>query len=169
MRRDANVFRTQVQPKLEHRIHVKRSVYCVPFAMLLAACQGGATSDALPGDPDDAAPYSEIDATDVVRFVGTEPFWGGQVSGTTVTYSTPDDADGVSIPVTRFAGRGGVSWAGTHEGGRFALAVTPGDCSDGMSDRRFPFVATLEVGGEQRSGCAWTDKQPYIDENPAVE
>ena len=44
---------------------------------------------------------------------------------------------------------------------RFALAVTPGDCSDGMSDRTYPFVATLQVAGEQRNGCAWTERRPF--------
>ena len=43
----------------------------------------------------------------------------------------------------------------------FVLAVTPGKCSDGMSDRSYPFTVTLMVMGEQREGCAWTDKQPF--------
>ena len=140
---------------------MRHFLFIAPLALALASCESGALSDAIPGDADDSAPFSEIGATDVVRFVGTEPFWGGQVSDTTVTYSTPDKPDGVTIGVTRFAGRGGLSWAGTLDGGRFALAVTPGECSDGMSDRQFPFVATVEVGGEQLSGCAWTNERPY--------
>ena len=39
--------------------------------------------------------------------------------------------------------------------------VTPGECSDGMSDRTYPFTVTLLLGEEQRTGCAWTDLQPY--------
>ena len=44
---------------------------------------------------------------------------------------------------------------------RFDLMITPGECSDGMSDRTYPYTATLLVGDEQRQGCAWTDSQPY--------
>lgn len=112
-------------------------------------------------DRDDARPFALIGEDETVRFTGTEPFWNGQVMGTALTYTTPEKMDGTDIAVTRFAGRGGVSWSGMYDGARFALAVTPGECSDGMSDRTYPFVATLEVAGEQRSGCAWTDRQPF--------
>lgn len=150
-----------------------RSLIAAFASTVIAACgapqegAGGPAEAASAGpaiiddDATDAETFSAIGPAEMVRFTGTEPFWGGQVSGTALTYSTPDDPDGAEIAVTRFAGRGGVSWSGTHQGGRLVLAVTPGECSDGMSDRTYPFVATLEVGGEQRSGCAWTDRQPF--------
>lgn len=127
----------------------------------LAACQASPSSETFPGDAGDTAPFGAIGEDETVKFTGTEPFWGGQVQGTALTYSTPENIDGSDIEVARFAGRGGVSWSGTYNGARFALAVAPGQCSDGMSDRRYPFVATLEVSGEQRSGCAWTERQPF--------
>ena len=102
-----------------------------------------------------------IRADETVQFTGTEPFWGGSVSGAELTYSTPDTPDGAPIPVTRFAGRGGVSWSGTYQDKPFRLAVTEGKCSDGMSDRSYPFTATLEVLGEQRQGCAWTMRRSF--------
>ena len=112
-------------------------------------------------DANETAAFSGIAASETVHFTGTEPFWGGRVAASALTYSTPEVPDGTDIAVARFAGKGGVSWNGTYSGARFVLAVTPGDCSDGMSDRSYPFVATLEVAGEQRSGCAWTDRQPF--------
>jgi uncharacterized membrane protein len=114
-----------------------------------------------PGDPDDTRAYDGIRVDETVQFTGTEPFWGGSVSGAELTYSTPDTPDGAPIPVTRFAGRGGVSWSGTYQGKPFRLAVTEGKCSDGMSDRSYPFTATLEVLGEQRQGCAWTMRRSF--------
>jgi uncharacterized membrane protein len=30
-----------------------------------------------------------------------------------------------------------------------------------MSDRSYPFTVTLQVKGELRKGCAWTDKQAF--------
>lgn len=129
--------------------------------LLLAACQQGDGDMAqLPGD-DSTEPYAGIAPDETVHFTGTEPFWGGEVSGLTLHYTTPEDIEGVWIPVKNFAGRGGISFSGTFEGADFVLAVTPGDCSDQMSDRSYPFTATLQVSGETRTGCAWTDAQSY--------
>lgn len=123
------------------------------------ATQGDAS--AVPGNTSDTRAYDGVHADETVQFTGTEPFWGGKVSGSTITYSTPENPDGSAIPVARFAGRGGVSWSGTWQDKPFRLAVTEGACSDGMSDRTYPFVATLEVLGEQRQGCAWTERRSF--------
>lgn len=133
----------------------------VVFLLLLAACGGQSSSGSLPGQRGDSAPFAEILPAETLRFTGNEPFWGGQVTGTALTYATPDAPDGIVIAVSRFAGRGGLSWTGMYNGARFALAVTPGECSDGMSDRTYPFVATLQMAGEQRQGCAWTERKPF--------
>lgn len=158
--------------------------YCL-FAALLAltACNaesGSASSDGAdeasaaaqteassqqpgspPGDTSDTQPYDGIRADETVQFTGTEPFWGGNVSGSELTYSTPEDPDGTPIAVGRFAGRGGVSWSGSFQDKPFRLAVTEGKCSDGMSDRTYPLTVTLEVLGEQRQGCAWTARRNF--------
>ena len=123
---------------------------------LLAACQSGEDAH-VPGDTEDQQAYDGIGENDVVRFTGTEPFWAGKVEGDRLFYSTPEDFEGQTIAVTRFAGRGGLSFSGTLGGAPLDLMVTPGECSDGMSDRTYPFVATLQLGSEQRSGCAWRE------------
>ena len=41
------------------------------------------------------------------------------------------------------------------------MTVTPGACSDGMSDRTYPYTVTLKIGDDTREGCAWTDAQPF--------
>jgi len=139
-------------------------------AFALAACHGGAASpSAAPSSSPtvataaDTQAYSGIGADEVVHFTGTEPFWGGQVSGEALTYTTPENQTGEMIAVDRFAGRNGISFSGELGGMPFVLAVTPGECSDGMSDRRYPFTVTLQVKGEQRKGCAWSDKHPLAD------
>ncbi|PEQ13832.1 hypothetical protein B2G71_05855 [Novosphingobium sp. PC22D] len=131
------------------------------LALGLAACHSGRGGTDLPGDPDDKQPFARIAEDDLVHFTGTEPFWGGQVSEGVLTYQTPEDTKGQSVEVARFAGRAGVSFTGTLEGQDFALMVTDGECSDGMSDRTYPFTATLKVRGETRGGCAWTETQPF--------
>lgn len=126
---------------------------CAAPAMLLASCGQGENAN-VPGDTGDDSAYAGIAEDAVVVLNGTEPFWGGRIEGVTFTYTTPENIDGTRIAVSRFAGRGGLSFSGELDGQPVDLAVTPGDCSDGMSDRTYPFVATLQIGSEQRSGCA---------------
>jgi len=139
-------------------------------AVLVAACQpddpGGAgtpgqAADAAIPDPESTEPYAGIDASETVRLVGTEPFWGGQVAGTRLTYTTPDNPDGTTIAVERFAGRGGLSFSGALDGAALELAVTALACSDGMSDRAYPFTVTLRLGEDVRGGCGWSERQPF--------
>ncbi|MCB2077494.1 MAG: hypothetical protein KDE55_07325 [Novosphingobium sp.] len=132
-------------------------------ALLLAACHSGGTSNGAhaPGDMADHRPFEGVAAADILHMTGTEPFWGGMVDGKTFTYTTPENPDGLAIAVERFGGRGGLGLSGSFDGRQVDMAVTPGDCSDGMSDRAYPFVVTLRIGGETRQGCAWSDSQPF--------
>ena len=134
------------------------------FACLLAACHpgGGQAGNAhVPGDTSSNEPFQEIALTEELRFTGTEPFWGGTVKGTVLTYSTPETPDGETLTVQRFAGRGGLSFSGHFHGAAFDMIVTQSKCSDGMSDRTYPFVVTLKVGEETRNGCAWSEQHPF--------
>lgn len=131
----------------------------------LAACNAvpdeGKGSGRTPGDSGSTQAYDEIAASETLRFTGTEPFWGGSVTGGSLTYSTPENQEGTTIQVERFAGRNGLSFNGKLDGGDFVMAVTPGTCSDGMSDRIYPFTVTLRIAGETRNGCAWSDAHPF--------
>lgn len=115
----------------------------------------------VPGDGNDHRPFSQIAEDEAVRITGTEPFWGGEVSNGELTYTTPENSDGTVVPVSRFAGRGGLSFSGEMNGKALTLAVTPGACSDGMSDRTYPFVVTLRIGDDLRNGCGWTKTHPW--------
>jgi uncharacterized membrane protein len=127
-------------------------------ALLLAACSAepGDTPGSLQGETFDAIADGEV-----VHYTGTEPFWGGAAGGGMATFSTPDNPQGSEFAVRRFAGNNGLGISGEVDGSAFDLTVTPGECSDGMSDRTYPYTATLLLGSEQRLGCAWTDSQPY--------
>lgn len=146
-------------------MHPGRAV--VPCLCLAMTACGGAGSERSSGSSPtivtaaDTQPYSGIRADESVHFTGTEPFWSGQVSGETLTYVTPDKQAGEMVVVDRRAGRHGISFSGDLGQMPFVMAVTPGKCSDGMSDRSYPFTVTLQVRGQQREGCAWTDKQPF--------
>ena len=91
-----------------------------------------------------------------LRAVGTEPFWGARVDGRCVTYTTTENQQGVRI-WTRYSdeGNGRGTWVGQLDGKRFEMRVRPeADCSDGMSDKRYPIAVDLTVMGEKRKGCA---------------
>ncbi len=128
---------------------------------LLAACQPPQKADGVPGSGGPNEVFDSITADEVLRFTGTEPFWGGEARAAQLTWTTPERPEGVTIAVSRFAGRGGLSFSGTLDGAPLLLAATPARCSDGMSDRTYPFAVTLRIGEEQRSGCAWTDNHTF--------
>ena len=91
-----------------------------------------------------------------LRAVGTEPFWGARVEGRCVTYSNPDNPQGVRV-WTRYSevGEGRGAWVGQLGGKKFEMRVRPeAVCSDGMSDKIYPMAAELLVNGESRKGCA---------------
>ncbi|HEY6813936.1 MAG TPA: hypothetical protein VI168_00220 [Croceibacterium sp.] len=135
----------------------------------LAACQpvaesGGAAAETAPATVPDAAAtqtYDGIRPDETLRFTGTEPFWGGEVTGASLTYTTPEDQDGTAIAVERFAGRGGLSFSGRLADAGFEMTVTPLGCSDGMSDRTYPFTVTLKIGDDLRNGCGWSEREPF--------
>ncbi|NCP20155.1 MAG: hypothetical protein GW855_13465 [Erythrobacter sp.] len=126
--------------------------------LLLAACQ---TQNG-PGAPGDSPEgFGGIGAEEKIEFIGTEPFWGGSTQGDSLTYTTPERIEGTTIEVKRFTGNGGLGLSGTLDGKPFDMTVTPGTCSDAMSDRSYPFTVTLRIGTDTRLGCAWTQSQPF--------
>ena len=142
---------------VKRMISVRAAMLAGAFA--LAACNQHDAS-AVPGDIEDSQPFGAIAEGEVVYFSGTEPFWGGQVAGQRLTWSTPENIEGSVIDVERFAGRGGLSFSGALDEAPLDMTVTPGTCSDGMSDYAYPFTVTVQLGGETREGCGWSDAQP---------
>ncbi len=129
-------------------------------AMLAASACSPPANEVTP----DTAPagFRGIDESETITFTGTEPFWGGTVRGDTLTWRTPENGDaGTAIPVERFYGQGGIAFSGRLDGAAFDMMVTPGTCSDGMSDRRYPYTVTVRIADRQLEGCAYTDRQGF--------
>lgn len=116
----------------------------------------------------DATPFNEVEEAATISALGTEPFWGLKVEpvdgGYQATFSSPDTPDGEVSTVTRFAGNNGLGFSGERDGEAVSLALTPGDCSDAMSDRTYPYTATLLMGETTLYGCAYTSDEPYTGE-----
>jgi uncharacterized membrane protein len=85
---------------------------------------------------------------------GTEPFWGGTVTGTRIRYMTPENQFGRIVETEASYPADRETYSGSLGGRAFVLTLRRGPCSDGMSDHRYAFTASLEVGGESRRGCA---------------
>jgi uncharacterized membrane protein len=135
----------------------RRSAVLVAGSILLlglGACQGAKYEP--------APVYDGIGAEEVIHFTGTEPFWGGQAVGSILTYTTPENPAGEVFAIQRFAGNSGLGLSGSLDDQLFDMTVTPGECSDGMSDRIYPLTVTLGLAGEVREGCGWTDRLPFI-------
>jgi uncharacterized membrane protein len=131
----------------------------VPLAaLLLAAACTPTPQDGI--DPEGKS-FDAVAPQEVVTMLGTEPFWSLTVNGTAGQWTTPDNQPGTQLALKRFTGNGGLGFSGTLDGQPLTATLTPGQCSDGMSDRTFPFVATIALGGETLVGCGYTDRQPY--------
>ncbi|MCH2486757.1 MAG: hypothetical protein MK010_03305 [Erythrobacter sp.] len=140
------------------------SSFAALAALALVGCGGSASSGP---DARETTAYTGIASGEAITLSGTEPFWNAQIESGTMRYSTMEDQEGTTFPVERFAGNNGLAFSGRTPGENASgisvdVAVTPGECSDGMSDRSYPFVATLVVGSETRRGCAYTDRQPFV-------
>lgn len=134
-------------------------IACITATLCLSACQQGTGGANAPGTS--AEGFTGISENEVITALGNEPFWNARITGGELLYATPENSAGATIAVDRFIGQGGLGFSGTLQGEKFDLLVTPGTCSDTMSDRTYPYTATLQIGGEQRNGCAYTDQQPY--------
>jgi len=136
---------------------------CVLLALLLpVACSSG--NDAI--DPDGST-FDAVAPEEVVTLAGTEPFWNVRIAEGEAVWMTPGNPGGTRFAITRFAGNNGLGFSGTLNDQPFNATLTPGDCSDGMSNRTFPFVTTIALGGETLMGCGYTTGQPFTgDEAP---
>ena len=89
----------------------------------------------------------------IFRAFGTEPFWGVNVEGTRLTYTTPENQAGVVMEGTRKTLADGVEISGQHDGKPFVLTVSNGTCSVGMSDNTYSMVSTFRYGDIDYTGC----------------
>jgi uncharacterized membrane protein len=115
-------------------------------AMLLTACSSGESS------PADSPIASDL------RLLGTEPFWSINISkaNKTATYSRAGEAD-VVLGYPKESGADGANvLTSTSPQGDVVMTLRKQDCSDGMSDRTYPWEAEVVFNGEMLKGCAAT-------------
>ncbi len=90
------------------------------------------------------------------RAFGTEPFWEVAVDGTTLKYKDLglEDQQERTLTATKGGSADAPTYTGSNQGTNFSLTITPGDCSDGMSDNTYPYKAEFRYGERALTGCA---------------
>ncbi len=63
--------------------------------------------------------------------------------------------------MVRFAGNNGLGFSGELEDETVQIAITPGECSDGMSDRTYPLNTIVHLANANLQGCAYTSDAPF--------
>jgi uncharacterized membrane protein len=127
-----------------------------------AAAPGHGDAPAEPTEPASApaTPQAAINADFLgpMQAAGTEPFWGLKVTHEELVFSRPGQSDvRAPNPGPKMEGKSAV-WAAPH--GALELTLTPGHCSDGMSDRDYPYTAVVVVDRQTLSGCARPGSPP---------
>ena len=136
-------------------------------ALCLLLATAAACTPAADGIDPKGKTFDAVAPEEAVTLTGTEPFWTLAIAAGEGIWTTPDNQPGTRFAVKRFAGNNGLGFSGELDGKPLTATLTPGECSDGMSDRRFPFVATIALGGETFAGCGYTTSQPFTgDEAP---
>lgn len=139
------------------RARLHQSCLLLPFsAMLPVAC-----TPATQGVDPKGETFAAIAPEEAIILTGTEPFWSVEIEGDQANYNNPDHPEGYDFAVSRFAGNNGLGFSGILAGAAVTVSITPGQCSDGMSDRSYPYVATIALGEETLRGCGYTDRQPF--------
>lgn len=127
--------------------------------LMLAAC-----GEAPMGSSEDSAPPADApaaarapDYAGDFDVVGTEPFWAVKIRAASVVLTRPDSPEVSNAnPGVRIDGQQGVwdSSGVVEDKGRLVVRLTPGVCTDGMSDRVYRFYAEVWIDGETLKGCA---------------
>jgi len=92
-----------------------------------------------------------------LNLLGTEPFWAVQISKEeqTTTISRPGEPDtSVGYPVESKGEGGAVVLTAQSPEGDIVMTLNKRDCSDGMSDRTYPWEAEVVIEGVTLRGCA---------------
>ena len=123
-------------------------------ALALGACERAAVGEGPPAPP--LAAPKKMDISQPITARGTEPFWALHITdGTKFRLTRPDQPDLVAEAPGAAVEPGRAVWvAKTPDGRQLTVTLYQSDCSDGMSDLRYPMAAEVAMTHERLSGCA---------------
>jgi len=88
-----------------------------------------------------------------LKLTGTEPFWSIAIVDDQLTYSRLGQSERRTARISRSEGEGRLVLNGDLAGTAISVVIAPGDCSDGMSDRTYPYSVKVRYGDEMLEGC----------------
>lgn len=133
----------------------RRDAPAEPAAPAESASPGAAATTVDPAPPSTAGAGTAASFPLTFRALGTEPFWAVHVNDATLRFMTPEDQEGTVVPFTRApAADDEVALDAMLKGRELHLLGRIAECSDGMSDRVYPYTITLTLDGETMNGCA---------------
>lgn len=128
-------------------------------ALLLAACQPQ-DPEGKPAPPPADAPAatpagSSMDISKPITARGTEPFWALSIDGKAFRLTRPDRPDLTAEAPGAAISNGRAIWvAKTADGRQMTVTLYASECSDGMSDLKYPMSAEVVMLDEELRGCA---------------
>jgi uncharacterized membrane protein len=132
-----------------------------PFVVVLAACQPQAPDGEPAPPPADAptaaapAPPTSMDISKPITARGTEPFWALTIDGKAFKLTRPDQPDLIAEAPGAAIAQGRAVWiAKTAQGQQLTVTLYASECSDGMSDLKYPLTAEVALLNETLRGCA---------------
>jgi uncharacterized membrane protein len=134
-----------------------RLAFAALSVLALAACSP-ADDPSPPSAPPEPAPVlGGVDLGQPLRALGTEPFWGVDLTGTEMVYSGVDRPEQRAPQPEPVVQGTTATWeAATPAGTPISVMLAATECSDGMSDRTYPLSAIVRIGDETLTGCAAT-------------
>ncbi len=127
--------------------------------LLLAACDQLTPAPAPAPDP--APPpatstvFGGLDLSQPFTVRGNEPFWAIAVTSATLDYSGVDrPQETAANPGPQVTSAVATYTVTTSLNNPLVVVLTPGPCSDGMSETVYPLNATVIRPGETLTGCA---------------
>ena len=128
------------------------------IVLMIALNEGCAADDPQTADSSAAAPLDSAASaivSEALRALGTEPFWALDVDASGLRFITPDDTTGIRFPpIAPAVSTDTVVWSVQTERSAIEVRVWPEKCSDGMSDREYPYAARVIIAGTTYRGCA---------------
>ncbi|MDP3802816.1 COG3650 family protein [Brevundimonas sp.] len=132
-----------------------RAAFAVLSVLALSACSREPEAPAPGPAPEPVPVLAGVDLSRPVRALGTEPFWGVDLTGTEMVYSGADRPE-QRAPQPRAVIQGTTATFDgvTAAGNPISVMLAATECSDGMSDRTYPLSAIVRIGDETLTGCA---------------
>ena len=136
---------------------MRLALIAIAAVLGLAACSN--SGEAPPAETPEPAPapavLGGVDLTQPLRALGTEPFWGVEITPQSISYTAVDHPGLTATnPGPTVQGTTAVYAAAGADGTALVLTLIATECSDGMSDRVYPLTARVEVGSQTLNGCA---------------